>query len=149
MDSSIEGRTGEPFTMVVELGKIREFARATKSRNPEYLESENPVSPVTFLQTAAFWQSRANSPYGGAPANFERLLHGEQEFVFHGEPPRAGSVLTGQSRIERVYQKEGRRGGLMTFTEAVTEFRDEAGRLVAESKTTGIVTERAPSEDER
>ena len=36
MDESLVGRTGEPFTMVVELGKIREFARATKSRNPAY-----------------------------------------------------------------------------------------------------------------
>lgn len=149
MDASIEGRTGAPFTMVVELGKIREFARATKSDHPEYLEGDHPVSPVTFLQTSIFWQTRANSPYGEGPTNFERLLHGEQEFIFHGEPPRAGAVLTGQSRIERVYQKEGRRGGLMTFTESVTEFRDEQGRLVAESKTTGITTERAPSEESR
>lgn len=147
MDTSIEGRTGAPFTMVVELGKLREFARATKSSNPEYLEGDHPVSPITFLQTSIFWQSRENSPYGGGPTDFKRLLHGEQEFVFHGEPPRAGTVLTGQSRIERVYEKEGRRGGRMTFTESVTEYRDQDGRLVAESKTTGIVTERAPSEE--
>jgi hypothetical protein len=35
----------------------------------------------------------------------------------------------------------------MTFTESVTEYRDQEGRLVAESTTTGIVTERAPSEE--
>jgi hypothetical protein len=132
--------------MVVERGKIREFARATKSSNPEYLEGERPLSPVTFLAASAFWQDEANSPWGGGPRNFERLLHGEQEFVFFGEPPRAGAVLTGVSRIDRVYEKEGRRGGVMEFTETVTEFRDPTGKLVAESRSTAIITGQAPIE---
>jgi hypothetical protein len=132
--------------MVVERGKIREFARATKSSNPEYLEGEHPLSPVTFLAASGFWQDEANSPWGDGPRNFERLLHGEQEFVFFGEPPRAGAVLTGVSRIDRVYEKEGRRGGVMEFTETVTEFRDAAGKLVAESRSTAIITGQAPTE---
>jgi len=148
MSESLVGRQGAPFQMVVERGKIREFARATKSSNPEYLEGEHPLSPVTFLAASAFWQDEANSPWGGAPRNFERLLHGEQEFLFFGEPPRAGAVLTGVSRIDRVYEKEGRRGGVMEFTETVTEFRDATGKLVAESRSTAIVTGQAPSEGE-
>ena len=111
--------------MVVERGKIREFARATKSSNPDYLDGEHPLSPVTFLSAAAFWQDESNSPWAGdGERNYERILHGEQEFVFFGEPPRAGAVLTGVSRIDRVYEKAGRRGGAMQFTETVTEFRD-------------------------
>jgi hypothetical protein len=145
MSSSLEGREGAPFTMVVERGKIREFARATKSSNPEYLEGEHPLSPATFLATAAFWQDKSNSAFGDAPRGFERLLHGEQEFVFFGEPPRAGTTLTGVNRIERVYEKAGRRGGAMHFTEMVTEFRDESGRVVAESRSTSIETELAPT----
>jgi hydroxyacyl-ACP dehydratase HTD2-like protein with hotdog domain len=131
--------------MVVERGKIREFARATKSDNPDYLDDDRPLSPVTFLAASAFWQDASNSAWGNGPRNFERILHGEQEFVFFGEPPRAGDVLTGVSRIERVYEKEGRRGGTMTFTEAVTEFRDPDGKLVAESRTTSIETGQAPT----
>jgi len=42
-------------------------------------------------------------------------------------------VLTAQSRIDRVYEKEGKRGGTMMLAEAVTEYRDETGRIVAES----------------
>jgi hypothetical protein len=131
--------------MVVERGKIREFARATKSSNPEYLEGEHPLSPVTFLSTSGFWQDESNSPWGDGPRNYERILHGEQEFVFFGEPPRAGAILTGISRIDRIYEKAGRRGGAMNFTETVTEFRDEMGKLVAESRTTVIETGQAPS----
>jgi hypothetical protein len=131
--------------MVVERGKIREFARATKSSNPDYFEGEHPLSPVTFLSSAAFWQDASNSPWGNEPRQLERILHGEQEFVFFGEPPRAGAVLTGVSRIDKVYEKAGRRGGSMSFTETVTEFRDEAGQLVAESRSTIIETGQAPT----
>lgn len=150
MDMSLEGRTGEPFTMAVELGKIREFARATKSRNPAYdgRPGNTPVIPATFLASAAFWQSAESSALGGVTLNWERILHGEQEFVFHGPPPRAGDVLTGVSRIDRVYEKTGKRGGTMTFLEEVVEFRDQGGRLVAEARSTAIETSKATTEGE-
>ena len=144
----LEGRTGEPFTMVVELGKIREFARATKSRHPAYTgyPGDAPVSPITFLASAGFWMTPESSPSTGVERNWERILHGEQEFLFHGEPPRAGTVLTGVARIDRVYEKQGKRGGTMVFTEVVTEFRDAGGRLVAESRSTLIETSKAATE---
>jgi hypothetical protein len=139
------GRTGEPFTLPVELGKVREFVRATKARHPAYRE-EDAVVPPTFPQVMAFWTNRDSDPWSGVPRNWERILHGEQEFVYHGEPPHVGDVLTGTTRIDRVYRKEGKRGGSMTFTESVTELRDASGRLVAESRTVGIETSRATGE---
>jgi hypothetical protein len=69
-------------------------------------------------------------------------MHAEQEYVFHGPPPRAGATLTAQSRIDAVYQKQGRRGGVLTFAVLVTEFRDASGRLVAEARMTGVETAR-------
>ncbi len=144
MDKSLAGRKGEPFTMHVELGKIREFARATKSKNPEYTTGDQPVSPTTFLQTSAFWTTPGSNPWGRATMNWARILHGEQEFIFHGEPPKAGDVLTGQSRIDRIYEKEGKRGGTMQFAVVVTEYRNAAGELVAETVATVIETGQAP-----
>ncbi|WP_239396866.1 MaoC family dehydratase N-terminal domain-containing protein [Frankia sp. CiP3] len=137
---------GAPFTMEVELGKIREFARATKSSNPGYLTADVPVSPATFLATAAFWTGPENAPPMEEIGDPARILHGEQEFVFHGEPPRAGTRLVGQTRIANSYDKRGKRGGSMRLVELVTEFRTPEGRLVAESKTTVIVTSQAPAE---
>jgi hypothetical protein len=147
MADTLEGRAGAPFTMVVEFGKIREFARATKSQNPSYdgAPGDATVSPATFLASSLFWQTPESDPYQGVARNYERILHGEQEFVFHGPPPRAGTVLTGTSRIDRIYDKEGKRGGTMTFTEMVTEFRDGQGRLVAESRGTAIETSQPAS----
>ena len=148
MDDSLVGRTGEPFTMVVELGKIREFARATKSRNPAYDggPGDTPVIPGTFLASSAFWQPPGTSPLAGVKLNWHRILHGEQEFAFHGPPPRAGAVLTGQTRVDKDYEKAGGRGGTMRFIEQVTEYRDADGNLVAESRSTTIETSKATTE---
>ena len=142
---SLQGRQGAPFRMVVEEGKVHEFARATKSSDSEHLQDGDPVSPVTFLMSMAFWQKPENSVWAGIGRNWARILHGEQEFTFFGEPPRAGSELVGQSRIERVYTKEGRRGGEMTFYEVVTDFSDSGGRLVARSTLTSIETSQPAS----
>ena len=148
MDTSLEGRTGKPFTMVCEAGKIREFARATKSQNPAYDGGPQgePISPATFLMSAQFWQTGENSPLSGVELNWERILHGEQEFRFFGAPPRAGDVLTGQARIDKVYEKAGKRGGTMAFTEQVTEFRNASGTLVAELRSVMIETSKATTE---
>ncbi|WP_433220134.1 FAS1-like dehydratase domain-containing protein [Dactylosporangium sp. CS-047395] len=137
VDDSAAGRTGEPFTLDVERGKIREFARATHSANPAYLEGDDPVVPATFLTTAFFWQHGAADPWQAVAMDQHKGLHAEQEFVFHGPPPRAGTRLTGVSRIESVTRKEGRSGPL-AFAVMVTEFRDDTGRLVATARLTGV-----------
>ena len=73
--------------------------------------------------------------------DLRRLLHGGQEYVFHGPPPDAGTELTVQTRVDKIYEKEGKRGGTMTFVVTVTEFRDaDAARVVAEARTTTIET---------
>ena len=145
MDTSIEGNRGKPFRVVVEEGKVREFARAVKSSNAAYVgDGPQATSPPTFLASSTFWQHPENSPWGGAALNWERILHGEQEFVFPGPPPAAGTELIAEARIDRVYEKEGKRGGTMTFVELVTEYRDASGAVVAESRGTIIETSQAP-----
>lgn len=142
------GQEGTPFVLDVERGKIREFARATGSANPAYLESEEPPMPATFLTTQFFWQTPTSNPWAAVEFSPERGLHAEQEFTFHGPPPAAGTRLTGTSKITNIFEKQGRRGGPMTFVEMVTEYRDESGRLVAEAKMTGVETAPKESSDE-
>jgi hypothetical protein len=144
------GKTGTPFEVRIEHGKIMEFAAATRSRNPAYWQDENAVVPPTFLTTQMFWQEWAGAdanPWHHVELNQQRGMHAEQEYVFHGPPPRAGTTLTAQSRIAEIYEKAGRRGGTLTFAVQVTEYRDETGRLVAEARMTGVETARPPEED--
>lgn len=146
MDQGLVGRTGEPFEMVVEAGKVREFARATKATDPGQL-GEDPVAPPTFLVTSSFWSGPENGAWPAGSLVMERVLHGEQEFVFPGPPPRAGARLTAVTRVADVYEKAGKRGGAMQFGVAVTEFRDAAtGELVAESRSTLIETSKSTAE---
>jgi len=147
LTASEERQAGAPFKMIVERGKIREFARATKSTNPDYLKADNPVAPTTFLVTSAFWRDAPVRQAGASGAGYERLLHGAQEFIFFGEPPRAGTVLNVQTRPGPDYEKTGRRGGVMKFREQVTEYRDQEGTLVAEAHGTIIETSQAPTGD--
>ena len=145
VDKSKVGLSDEPATMPVERGKIREFARACKSDDPAYVESTTPAAPPTFLTTTNFWMGGSTSPLAQLGIDLRRLLHGGQEYVFHGPPPAAGTELTFQTRVDKIYEKEGKRGGTMTFVEVVTEFRDPSGTLVAEGRSTAIETGQAPS----
>ncbi|MBX6722189.1 MAG: MaoC family dehydratase N-terminal domain-containing protein [Dactylosporangium sp.] len=134
------GRTGRPFRLDIERGKIREFARAIGSTNPDYLEAERPVVPPTFLTTTFFWQPPEDDPWRAVELDQQRGLHAEQEFEFFGPPPVAGQTLWCQSTITDVYTKQNRRGETLTFATMTTEFRDADGRLVARAVLTGVET---------
>jgi hypothetical protein len=145
-DHSAIGATDEPFTMAIERGKIREFARATMSSHPDYLDDPVPSVPPTFLTTVAFWSPPGQSVFSKVKLDLRRLLHGGQEYTFHGPPPVAGTELTVRTRVDDIYEKEGKRGGTMTFVVTVTEFRDTTGRIVAEARSTAIETGRPATE---
>lgn len=131
------------FTLPIERGKIREFARAAHSQDSAY-DRVDAVVPPTFLTVARqFWEPIAESPIAATGFDLRRLLHGEEEFVFHGPPVHAGQTLTADSRLESTSEKEGKRGGRMRLATFVTEFRDETGLLVAEQRTTLLETGKA------
>jgi hypothetical protein len=137
-DRSAVGAQGAPFPLVVERGKIHEHARATLADHPAYY-GEEPIAPPTFLMTHLFWQELVEgaNPWARVALDPRRGMHAEEELVFHGPPPRAGTRLTCRSRITEVSEKPGR-AGTLTFARMVTELRDETGALVAEAILTGV-----------
>ena len=124
---------------------MREFARSLLAKNQSY-SGDTPPIPPTFLTTTFFWEEwvEGANPWHAVQMDQRRGMHAEQEYIFHGPPPRAGDRLHCRSRIAEVYEKQGKRGGTLTFAVMVTEFRDDEGRLVAEARMTGVETERAP-----
>jgi peroxisomal enoyl-CoA hydratase 2 len=148
-DKSIVGRAGKPFKMPIEWSKVREFARAIKDPDPVYFDPEAakkqlggiPV-PVTFLQTSAFWTDADSAPGGMGGFDLRRILHGEQEFEFF-KPIYVGDTLTGVSKVADVFEKEGGRGGKMTFLVTETEYTNQKGEKVAVSRSTLIETGQA------
>jgi hypothetical protein len=59
--------------------------------------------------------------------------------VYH-RPLVAGDVLTGTARPGRTWEKEGRRGGTLKFSETVTDYRDQHGELVVTATMVGVRT---------
>ena len=125
VDKSAVGATDDPFTMTIERGKVREFARATMSCGPDYLDNPIPVIPPTFLMAVAFWRPRGRvgvlqGQDGSAPVAARRPgVHLPRAATCGGDRAHV------QSRVADIYEKEGKRGGTMTFVVMVTEFRDE------------------------
>ena len=79
-------------------------------------------------------------PTGGAVG-----FHAEQVFEYH-RPPRPGDVLTATVREGRTWQKDGRRGGRLRFSETVTEYVDQEGAPVVTATWVSVSTERMPDD---
>ena len=139
IDRSLIGQWGADSTMRIEYGKIREFARALKDENPAYFDDADAVAPPTFLMTLALWAGGMGATRSAVKLDLLRLLHGEQEFEYL-RPIRAGDVLRFRSRTKDVFEKQGKRGGTMTFIIGETEFRNQRDEVVAYMRNTLIET---------
>jgi hypothetical protein len=145
--------------MPVEWGKIREYAVATGSSHPDYLENPDAPVPPTFLSTVVFWDQPgrgSQTPEAIAAladigadqdTDIRNVLSVEQEYRFHGPLPRAGDQLLLTHRFDGVKVKEGRRGGHMVFTRFAVEFHDVDGTLRAECLCTSARTSKAATEE--
>jgi hypothetical protein len=147
--------------MPIEWGKIREYATATGSTDPDYLDNPNAPIPPTFLSTVVFWDQPGRGMQtpeaiaalaevgAGEDSDIRNVLSVEQEYRFHGPLPRAGERLALAHRFDGVEVKEGRRGGRMVFSRFAVEFRDADGTLRAECLYTSARTSQAATEDPR
>ena len=147
VDKSIVGTEMGVSWMLVEQGKIREFAKAILDENPVY-SGEDPPVPPTFTMAMAHWPA----PQGGGGASslskmgldLLRVLHGGQEYEYLGEI-KVGDKLTTRSKISDVYEKEGKRGGTLTFVTSETTFTNQRGEDVLIARTILVQTSKAAS----
>ena len=139
IDRSLLGVWGPASTMKIELGKIREFAKAVKDPNPIYLDEQQCIAPPTFLMTIAHWIGDLGATRSAVKLDYRRLLHGEQDFEYV-KPIRPGDTLTFRSRTKDVFEKDGKRGGKMLFVIGETEFTNQRGEVVAYMRNTAIET---------
>ena len=138
------GKTGKPVTIHIERGKIREFAKSIKDRNPLYRDEElaqkeigGIMPPPTFLMTLNHWDDGEGRPR--VELDLPRVLHGEQEFEYL-KPIYVGDVLTALTTVTNVFEKTGGRGGKMTFVVMDTEFTNRKGEKVAITRNTILET---------
>ena len=143
----------------------------------EYAKGTEPagvVAPPTFVQASSQYDPRfALRPVIGEPwfgsgkeatglkpkakkagdgekkssgGDSARMLHAEQQYVYH-KPIRPGDDLTVSTKRGKSWEKEGRRGGTMSFSEVITEYRDQSGELVVTATSVGVTTGKAVTQD--
>ncbi|WP_248905822.1 FAS1-like dehydratase domain-containing protein [Halocatena marina] len=152
----LQERIGETHTtvqgLVVEAGKVAEFARAVSDDNPIHYDPEAAKSrgfdsvpaPLTFTRTGVFprYRTGAELDLGFRPAY---VLHGEHSYEYE-RPLLVGDVVSGETTLVDVYEREGSRGGTMTFAEVETVYRDRSDERVLAERATVIETDGAVTE---
>jgi hypothetical protein len=164
--------TAERFP--IEAGHIMMFARAVGDPNPVYYDQQaaqaaglpDVVAPPTFVQASAQfdpdyplrpqigkpWFGSGREPTGrtsegGGSGGGGTGLHAEQHYEYFGVV-RAGDVLEVKTRPGESWEKQGRRGGKLLFSEAITEYFNQAGELVVRARGVGVRTERVVEKED-
>lgn len=161
--SELEEMVGETHHVVenfeIEAGKVEEFARAVKDDNPAHRKEQAATeqgfgavpAPLTFTRTAYFPRYRPEGVDEMRPFDLgfyrEYSVHGEQEYEFE-RPLEVGDVLSGEVTLTDVYEREGSRGGKMTFAEYELKYYDQNDEHVLTVRSTSIETGGAIQEDD-
>ena len=108
-----------------------------KIGQPWFGSGKEPTGAVRRPAEGASAAGGSSRPSGAAAGG----LHAEQHFEYHA-PLRAGDVLMAETKPGKAWEREGRRGGKLHFSESVTEYRNQRGELVVTARGVGVRTER-------
>lgn len=128
----------------IEEGHALAFARALGEPAP----GRGDVVPPTFIACSGQHDpehmrgGRPAGPLAAALAAGGTVLHAEQHFEYLA-PVRVGDVLTVVDKPGRSWEKRGRGGDLLAFTELVKEFCNPVGDVMVRSRTVLVRTEAA------
>jgi hypothetical protein len=145
----------------IEPGHVMMFARAIGDDNQIYFDEEyakttevgTRIAPPTFPIADVHFDPERPIPGrprpeqgegGGGQRRGGGGLHAEMTFEYK-RPLRVGETLTKKSKPGETWEREGRRGGKLTFSERISEYYDDSGELVAVAKFVGVQTERPPT----
>jgi hypothetical protein len=129
IDRRFIGHDLPPFTVEVEKGRLRLFAKATGQK--EVLDAV----PPTFLFCLEMESPNPAAIRELLGIDYRRLLHGEQGFTYH-RMAYAGDTLKFEQRIEDIYDKKG---GALEFVVRKTRVSNQRGEPVADLRCVTVV----------
>ncbi len=160
----------EAYEFPVDRSAVMLFARSVLDINPAFSDPDDPatvanggiVPSPTFVQSSAHWEpnysldmtrpkteaekeaiaAREKANGGGGGDGLGRGLHAEQHYEYH-HPIHPGDTLTVTSKPGKRWEKQGRKGGKLMFSESVTEYHNQEGVLCVTATSVGVQTERA------
>lgn len=133
------GHELQPSTLPIERTRLQFFAKATGQADPIYTDRDaarkagyaDLPAPPTFLFAAELDSGTNDRLLADLGIPLERLLHGEQGFIYH-RTACVGDTVTVRSRIDEIYEKKG---GALEFVVKTSRATDQNDRLVAEMRT--------------
>ena len=143
IDHSFIGFKTPPFSVEVEKGRLRLFAKAIGELDPIYSDETAALAagfrslpvPPTFLfclemerPDAYDWCEELNVPLA-------RVLHGEQAFTYYGAA-YAGDLLTFSSEIVDIYDKKN---GTLEFIVRKNTITNQQNEQIAEFDSTLVI----------
>ncbi len=142
-DSDFIGKQYPPFTVEVEKGRIRNFARAIGEDDPVYADEEaakkagyrSIPAPPTFPHALVMDAGQSFSVLADMGIDKAQTVHGEQGFTYHGDIC-AGDVISGQMRIKDIYEKKS---GALKFIETETRLENQDGVHVCDLCAIAVV----------
>ena len=145
INTGVKGKEYAPYTVTVERGRIKDFARAIGDLNPFYLDDRvgaasefgDVIAPPTFPITFRDENADTGALLKDLGVDISRILHGEQEFELH-RPLRPGETLLCRPKITDVYEKSGK-SGPMAFVVRETAVTDAQNELVATLRGVTVV----------
>ncbi len=143
LDQSIVGREYAPFTVEVEKGRLRAFAKAIGETNPVYLDEaaahdagyRSLPAPPTYAFTIMMDADQGFKVLEDFGIDKARTVHGEQGFVYHRDIC-AGDVLSGRQRIVEFAEKKG---GALQFITTEIALVNQDGLPVCELRLVIVV----------
>ena len=143
LDKQFIGHELTPFSVDVEKGRLRFFAKATGQDDPIYRDDAaakqagHPSLPVppTFLFCLEMDGPKPTEARDLLQMDLGKLLHGEQSFVYHAMA-YAGDRLSYAGRIVDIYDKKN---GALEFVVIESTVTNQHNALVAELRKVTVI----------
>ena len=142
-DKSLIGFRFEPFTLEVEKGPMRLFAKAIGETDPVYHDEpaaktaghRSILAPPTYVFCLESIGGTDDELVGLLAVGDAAFLHGEQAFEYF-DSVYAGDQLTFSRTVVDIYDKKG---GQLEFVVTESEVMNQHGVRVARMRSTGVI----------
>ena len=142
-DPGFVGKEYPPFSIEIEKGRLRQFARAIGETDPVYTDEaaaraagwRGLPAPPTFPFTIAMDADQPFLVLEDLGIDKTRSVHGEQSFSYLGDIC-AGDVITGRQRIAEMFEKKG---GALLFIVTETRLSNQRDEPVCDLRTVIVV----------
>jgi acyl dehydratase len=140
LDRSKIGYEFPSFSVDIEKGRLKFFAKAIGEANPIYIDEQAAIeagfkalpAPPTFMMSVDLDGPEFLPMLRLLDMDLGRVLHGAQDFEYLGQI-YAGDTITQTSKIQNMFDKKG---GALEFIVLESTYTNQDGELVGKAQQT-------------